>query len=509
MSGAPRRIVRNFVTERAARTFEAVPPADELGYWFAHDALLERCDNHREVGGDPSYRAGLHAWAHEWRATGWPPHSAPGLGTPRYLLDKYPELLAGATVGAVMRPAELDRLAALAGDVAWVDSAVSCLGVQRVMVILREAARIMSGRPAVTPIFRLLQLQAHQLEPGGTAVRHGFTATQLGWEALQAGLDDVAASVAAHLERCWPPQLIPLWTTARTGHQVVGSHEGAVGALAVMPGGRVVSGGEDGTVRVWDPAQPEDTGVVVGRHEGAVGALAVMPGGRVVSGGEDGTVRVWDPARPEDTGVVVGSHEGAVGALAVMPGGRVVSGGEDGTVRVWDPGQPEDPGTVIGRHESRVHPVVDHAVFGDGVAAVAVLPDNKVVSAGSDDTIRLWEPLTPDDPGTVLGRHRGGAGTVREILDDGRLVSGDGVNCLAVLPDGRVASAGGDGAIRLWEPASPGAEPRVLGQHANAAVLTLAVLSSGQLVSGGSDGTMLAVGSRRPRPRRRRRARRA
>jgi WD40 repeat protein len=455
MSEAPRRAVRNFVTERAARIFEEVPAADELGYRFAHDALLERCDNDPEVGGNPSYRATLHAWADEWRAAGWPPHTAPRHGTPRYLLDKYPELLAGATGGPVVRPAEPERLAAMAGDVAWIDSAVSSLGVEQVMVNLRKAAGILSERLAVTSTFQLLQLQAHHLQPGGTAIRPGFTATQLGLEALRAGLDDIAASVANHLERCRPPQLIPQWTTSRTGHHLVG---------------------------------------VIGRHDGAVGALAVTLGGRVLSGGADGTVRIWNPAQPEEPAAVIGRHDGAVGALAVTLGGRVLSGGADGTVRIWNPAQPEEPGMVIGRHKQRPHLAIDYAYFGDGVAAVAVLPDRTVVSAGSDDTIKLWDLSTPGDAGTVLGRHVGGAGTVRQVLDDYRLVSGDGVNCLAVLPDGRVASAGGDGAIRLWKLPGPGAEwkLRVLGQHGNAAVLTLTVLPNGQLVSGGSDGMMLA-----------------
>ena len=228
----------------------------------------------------------------------------------------------------------------------------------------------------MTSILQLLQLQAHHPQPGGTAIRPGFTATQLGLEALRAGLDDVAASVAAHLGRCRLPQLIPKWTTSRTGHHLVS---------------------------------------------------------------------------------VIGSHKGAVDALAATPGGLVVSGGADGTVRVWNPAQPEEPGAVVGRHEQRLHLAVDRAYFGDGVATVAVLPDHTVVSAGSDDTIKLWDLLTPGETGTVLGRHRGTPGIVA-ILDDERLVSGDGVNRLAVLPDGKVASAGGDGAVWLWDPARPGAE---------------------------------------------------
>ena len=59
----------------------------------------------------------------------------------------------------------------------------------------------------------------------------------------------------------------------------------------------------------------------------------------IVSGGDDGTVRVWDavtgqPAVPPLTG-----HTGGVYAVAVGRAGDrdvIVSGGHDGTVRVWD-----------------------------------------------------------------------------------------------------------------------------------------------------------------------------
>ena len=67
-------------------------------------------------------------------------------------------------------------------------------------------------------------------------------------------------------------------------------------AVAVLPDGRVVSGGDDGRVLVWDPAAPGAAPVELGRHDDGVVAVAVLPDGRVVSGGSDGRVLVWDPA---------------------------------------------------------------------------------------------------------------------------------------------------------------------------------------------------------------------
>jgi WD40 repeat protein len=104
--------------------------------------------------------------------------------------------------------------------------------------------------------------------------------------------------------------------------------------VAVLPDGRVVSGGKDGWVRLWDPSQPEGGPVVlVGRHAG-VRALAVLPDGRVVSGAYQ-QVLGWDPSQPRSGPVELGRHDGWVSAVAVLPDGRVVSGGKDQRVLVW------------------------------------------------------------------------------------------------------------------------------------------------------------------------------
>ena len=108
-------------------------------------------------------------------------------------------------------------------------------------------------------------------------------------------------------------------------------------AVAVSADGRTaVSGGDDGTVRVWDLAGTAAPRVLTG-HDRWVRAVAVSADGRTaVSGGDDGTVRVWDLAGTAAPRVLTG-HDGPVLGVAVSADGRTaVSGGGDGTVRVWD-----------------------------------------------------------------------------------------------------------------------------------------------------------------------------
>jgi WD40 repeat protein len=65
--------------------------------------------------------------------------------------------------------------------------------------------------------------------------------------------------------------------------------------VAVLPDGRVVSGSDDKSLRVWDTASGACERVLEG-HTGSVLSVAVLPDGRVVSGSFDNTPRVWDAA---------------------------------------------------------------------------------------------------------------------------------------------------------------------------------------------------------------------
>ena len=172
-------------------------------------------------------------------------------------------------------------------------------------------------------------------------------------------------------------------------------------------GGWSPAAADDGRVLVWDPAEPGAGPVELGRHEGGVGAVAVLPDGRVVTGGGSATARVlvWDPAEPGAGPVELGRHEGGVAAVAVLPDGRVVTGGgfgDDGRVLVWDPADPGAGPVELGRHEG-------------GVGAVAVLPDGRVVTGGGVDgggRVLVWDPADPGAGPVELGRHerRGGGG---------------------------------------------------------------------------------------------------
>ena len=139
ITGVKAPIVRGFITHRAARSLEPVGPVEDRRYQFAHQTLLEYCQQHPDVGGDQQYQEQLHRWAKRWQDADWPTRGDGGKGTPLYLLDTYPATLAQ----------DSQQLAQLATDIGWVEAAIAAVGVDRVLTDLRRAA---AANPASTAV---------------------------------------------------------------------------------------------------------------------------------------------------------------------------------------------------------------------------------------------------------------------------------------------------------------------------------------------------------------------
>ena len=200
-------------------------------------------------------------------------------------------------------------------------------------------------------------------------------------------------------------------------------HPSWVAGCRFTPDGQaVVTGCRDGVVRVCPIGSPGETTLLVG-HRGRVWDVDVLPDGRVLSAGNDGTLRRWAAgASQEKAGVV--EHPVAVGTVTSAVGLAAPGARGDVVVASRDP-----PG--IARFDAAGRPVAEIAAAFSGEWRIAIdEPRGRLAASGAE--YRIATAALPD---------RGAVGTARvlpaEIAGSGIVWSGD-AGLLVGGADGRL-----------------------------------------------------------------------
>jgi WD40 repeat protein/serine/threonine protein kinase len=239
-------------------------------------------------------------------------------------------------------------------------------------------------------------------------------------------------------------------------------HPSAVMFAAFSPDGRrIVSGSQDGAVKLWDAISGREL-LSLQAHQGMVSGEAFSPDGRrLASAGLDYTARVWDAQTGQKLFTLEGHQDRA--RVAFSPDGtRLASASQDGKVKVWDVSTGRLISTLEGHDRGALH--------------VAFSPDGQyLASSGGDATLRIWDAQTGRQRQTLRGHAKPDVEWV-EFSRDGQWLAS------AATDENSTA----DGEVKVWN-ARTGQETLTLHGHANW-VLTVAFSPDGRrLATAGLD----------------------
>jgi len=279
-------------------------------------------------------------------------------------------------------------------------------------------------------------------------------------------------------------------------------HRGAVWGLDLSPDGRLlVSGGWDGTVRLWRTSDGAQV-AVLDEQGGNVLSVAFSPDGQSVAatGGSE-VIRLWQ-TRSGRLLRTIGGSRGYFSSVAFGPqGSMLITTGADRVACLWRPGD----GALL----ERIAPE-------GGALSLAVGPGGHSLALGcGDGRIRVYD-LTRGTVKSMLEGHRSGV-IALAYSSDGTLLlstSGEGpvllwdmeagtlrhrlqghessVRTVAMHPEGLVAATGGiDGEIRLWQTVD-GTLRQVLTGHSSG-VISLVFAPTGALLASSSGDGMITL----------------
>ncbi len=175
--------------------------------------------------------------------------------------------------------------------------------------------------------------------------------------------------------------------------------------------------------------------------------LAVIgPGGdRILIGGADNKVRVWDTSKGAVVLTLEG-HPGTVRDAVFSPDGKlIVTGAEDGAINIWDASIGELLRTLVSMERVQPAPDPQFARLPDPVDVISVKPvlsvafcseGDKIVSGDANHAVRIWDTKTGNLRRTMLGH----SGPVTSVAFNS---TGD-----------KIVSGSDDKTVRVWDAAS-------------------------------------------------------
>lgn len=196
---------------------------------------------------------------------------------------------------------------------------------------------------------------------------------------------------------------------------------GAVWSIACnVSGSRIISGCDDGSVRLYDCSDPSNSPILLrtlSGHKQRVLSLAWISENRFISGSADGSIRVWSCG--DDSHVALESqiqsarfnrHDVLVWSVAAIDDMTAVSGDSSGRISVWD----LRTGTQLQTFREvclsnfllsiSCFPDVQHSA---DILTVSFSPKSRsIFASGIDSTVIEWRRPSDDSMFVIASRHR-------------------------------------------------------------------------------------------------------
>ena len=290
--------------------------------------------------------------------------------------------------------------------------------------------------------------------------------------------------------------VIQLWNADGTDRHTLTGHTGSVNAIVFHPQAeKVVSAGQDGTLRVWSyPVAPR----VAAAHDKPIHAVAISPNGTwVATAAADNTVKLNQTADGK-AGPVLKDHPGPVMAVAWKgDNSQLATASTDKAVRIFNA-----DGTLAKTLENLPADVRALAFNADGTQVLWGGSDNLVHQTQIADGVEVRTIPGASQTITGLARSADGLtmaacssdGSVRVFRPaDGIVIStinhGAAVTAVAFSADGmRVATGGVDTQVKFWMAANGAAIATGMGHTGAIAGLAFAA-NNEQAASTSADGS--------------------
>ena len=244
---------------------------------------------------------------------------------------------------------------------------------------------------------------------------------------------------------------------------------GVLGVDYHRDGNSLVSGHNDGTVRLWEISTTDPTKIMkvttLADHGALVWRVAHSPDGSIfATASEDNTIKIWN--RQGKLLQTLEGHQDGVRDVAFSPDGRLIASGSlDNTIKIWN-----RQGKLLQTLEGH-----EGAVVAVDFSPIAKDNTYRLASASWDTLVKIWriEEARQQITGTV------------EV----ELGHKEGLQGVDFSPDGQnIVTAGHDRSLKLWQ--NDGTLLKSLFGH-DGAVWQAKFDPQGKIVSAGEDNTVI------------------